>query len=459
VIRKLLQHRRPPPERDGPSRELIGFYSVDEALEHLRDQALVFGPRRQRFESRPDLTAKVVSMEAVSAMAWCRSLNAFPESDVAAPGAGYRGWIQTAEDSFIFVDGTGRGRWGRALPPDVDPASVPRVSPDRASTPGRDALEATVDRVKQALAHGWAADNANEVLAIAHRVLDREATLRTYGEHYKSLCHGAAKFILEGVTPDHPRLDDATLAERLVRADAVMEALLLDAEEAYAEFRADGAMYTSAFLAREIWSAARAGEGRGPFYAVAPALIAGADAELPEKAAEAVSTKLLAGAYRLMSEDVLDELIDRIEETGDQLRTQALEISPPDHRSYFDALYRAVIPIRGWRQLAIYLDAIDEFNDGSYSDGFRRRIEQSLHVAEELRARVDVALRVDAEDWSGRGAKEARTEIRQIRDHDGESAARLAVLERTIHTFQYPRSIEPYLLGEVDNLSWKETLP
>jgi hypothetical protein len=335
---------------------------------------------------------------------------------------------------------------------------VPRVSLDPASTPGRDALEAAVDRVEQALAHGWAADNANEVLTIAHRALDREVTLRAYGEHYKSLCHGAAKLILEGVTPDRRHLDDATLADRLVRADAVMEALVLDAEEAYAEFRADGSTYANAFLAREVWLGARTAEGHGPLNAVGRALIAGASAELPEKAPEAVSSVLVARAYHLMSEDVLGDLIDRIEEEADEQRSQALKISPPDHRAYFNALYRAAVPIRGWLELVMYLDVTDEIKEGFYGDGFRRRVEQSRHVADELRVRVEDALWGDAQDWSGHRAKKTRDAIRDIRARDGESAARLAALERTIHTFQYPRSIEPYLLGEVDNLSWKETL-
>jgi hypothetical protein len=214
VIRKL-RRRRPPPERELPSSELIPFYSVADAQRYALDQALASEPRGLGARHQPDSAAVIASLFAANALAWCRFLNAFPESDFAVPLGEHRGWIQVGDDQFLYTDGTGCGRSGRALPPDVDPASVPRVSLDTSAAPGRDALQAGIDRVRRELARGWAVDDADEVVGIAQGVLDREATVRAYGERYKSLCEAAARWVLEGITAERRHLDDATLADRM----------------------------------------------------------------------------------------------------------------------------------------------------------------------------------------------------------------------------------------------------
>ena len=461
MIRKL-RRRRPPPERELASSELIPFYSVADAQRYALDQALAPEPRGPGARHQPDSAAVIASLFAANALAWCRFLNAFPESDFAVPPGRHRGWIQVGDDQFLYTDGTGCGRSGRALPPDVDPASVPRVSLDTSAAPGGDALQAGIDRVRRELARGWAVDDADEVVRIAPGVLDREATLRAYGERYKSLCEAAARWVLEGITAERRHLDDATLADRMVRADAMMEALALDAEQAYAEFRTDGPTCAHAYLAREMWFLVRAAAGgHGPLNALGHALIAGAEAEDPAATARTVSRGLIVmgQAYYLMSEDVLDALLSSIDGATDERRSRALGISPPDHRSYFSALYLTAVPIRALLELELYLDVIHEIREDACSDGFWQRLERARKLADEQRVRVSEALRSDAEDLLGNGVKTARGVIRDVRARDGEPAARLAALERTIHSFQYPRSVEPYLLGEVDAISWKKTLP
>jgi hypothetical protein len=433
----------------------IPLDSPHEALADSLSSATRHGVDLRKRRSGPS-SAVIPSLFVANAIAWCRWLNAFPGEDfeMAERPPGYVGWIEVEGRGFIFSDETGRGRFGHALPPSVEPASVPRVSVDSDARPGRRKLQTAIDSIQLALAHGWTDGNAEPALELGQRVSGDE-TRRAYGERYQYLCQSAAQALLEGLNVDYySELDEATLAEVVSRADALVDALARDAAEAYAEFRTDAVTCANACLAHDIWLALHGAE-EPQLSQLVEALASGATKDDPEEAASEVTGRLVMLSFWRLSEGELDHLLGRIEEVAEKVRSDALAIAVPDHTTYFDALYLAAARTHEWDILA---RRIDDWKRPGWSDEFVHRVERSCRLAEECRVRLSVAMHRDALDVLGIDYATARDRVQQIRARDGDPAARLAALEETIHTLSFPRSLEPYLRGEVDVVAWKERL-
>jgi hypothetical protein len=295
-------------------------------------------------------------------------------------------------------------------------------------------------------------------------VLDSSTTLRLYGELYKHRCNTLGRWIFDGLNPGGPKLDAAALAERIDRCDDVMERLVLEAVTAYSEYWTDGATCASVCLAHDLWRRLRSAEDYTPLTVLCEALIAGARADPAQDAPTIVAQKVLVPAPFVLGEDAFDGLVDRLEEVVEDLQAQALALPTVEYEAYFDGLYRTAMRTFELMQLVQRLQAIHQIkadegiDQGVWSQRFARRVERSRRLADERLVRISESLRGDPEDILGGRPNAARDAVQAIRARDGEPAARLAALQRTIHTFDFPRCLEPYLLGETEAVSWKQVL-
>lgn len=405
-------------------------------------------PQPQPKRRSPDLQAF-----ADNVIGWCRALTADPGADRtlaferAAREAGTPdGWVQVDEHWYVFADDT-HGRSGPALPPDVDPRTVPRIMFDPDATPARDALAASLANVELALMEDWAVDNEEAMRAGAGHVLNWPETQRSFSEHYSAACRGAARRLLEiAEDADDPKL--------LAPADELTQAIAYSAERAYAEFRTDASSCAWACLMRDLWLGS-AGHRR-PVLALVAGLAAAGDESVPKDAAAHVGASFVGGVFRDTEEAWLEHMLERIGQQADNAVKHALGL-PPRHAEFFNALHEAAMRQCIWVRMLHALDALHHSTD-YHGQRFRQLTARSSRVAQEGMVRLGQALVDDAEDLVGLALDRDRDRIAAERRRGGESSARAAALELTVHTFHYPRSLEPYLLGEPATMEWKHRL-
>ena len=133
----------------------------------------------------------------------------------------------------------------------------------------------------------------------------------------------------------------------------------------------------------------------------------------PERTASDMATNVVARAVRQGRERDIEMSMDSLQEEGEALLAQALNVPATDHAVFYDLLYAAVPALRGCHQIGRYVTALHEEFPAIGSPSLLRYVERARHAVEEKIIRIQDSLSEDAEDILGKSLAHHRQQVMQ----------------------------------------------
>lgn len=430
-------------------------------------------------------------------LSWCRLLNAFPdvELSLALPEAVRQQGVKPGQwihargpdgDGYILIEEES-GRYSASLPEGVRPEEVVELQLDAISrTPAKEQLKAYIANTELALNSGRNT-SAARLLAPARQLLDWAASASEYDRRIEVIVRNG----LQQISP-LKRSNKLSANELVSRTDFLAEllnTLVKDAGTCYGRFVAvepmlaidsspiaadfwsrfppiavDSSTYSELLMLRAVLFAIKE-DAKSPkepqFTFVDETMFAFLDVmkdrREPGARARGMANIAAVQAIKQGREHHLQRAIDSLQDEGETYITGALELGSTDHGLFFDLLCNAVPPIRAAHELTKYVDEAYRLFPKFASPSFRKFVKKARHALEEKRVRLSDSLTEDAEDIAGMLFARNRQQVVEKMASEGAAAAALQAAHFTTHKLLYPRSMEPYLLGEKSDLQWKLT--
>jgi hypothetical protein len=388
-------------------------------------------------------------------ISWCRALNAFPEvetwlelSESASPEIVGK-WIREAnEDGYIFV-GADSGRFSATLPDGVLPEDVVVLERVSGRTPGMDRLKGYLDLIEPALHDRRLTNNAAEWLQTSQRFRMAEGLTKRNPFPNDEL--------LSKISSGIDRAKQTTTSKDLIETlTGIFDSIAGEALTDFQSFRMDGPTYCRLLILLGFMRNARVvDEAQDQFNLVAIFLMPLVGSVEIRATPDDMAKLLVVRALKSGPIELLEGVMGGLHEEGDRMIAAALNMPTLNHWEFYNTLYEASAWLRACVEMSGWIKVIFEEHPDLFAGEAQRPIIKMRHVAEEKLVRISDSLTRDALDILGLKLLRGRGQIMQKLAAEGPDIAATAVLNYTSHGFLYPRAMESYLMGQVDNVRWK----